>query len=78
MIVEATVGKDGFGVAERLFPASEPFRTRLIFCDMPGVAPRATIGAKIFWRIGGGDLVSGCGQSFAFGGVLAFAGYRAF
>jgi hypothetical protein len=51
---------------------------RLIFCDMPSVTPRATIGAKIFWRIGGGDLVSGCGQCFAFGGVLAFAGYRAF
>jgi hypothetical protein len=51
---------------------------RPIFCDVPGVTPRATIGAKVFWRIGGGDLVSGCGQGFGFGGVLAFAGYRAF
>jgi hypothetical protein len=51
---------------------------RLIFCDVPAVTPRATIGAKTFWRIGGCDLVGGCGQRFAFSGVLAFAGYRAF
>jgi hypothetical protein len=63
---------------ERLLATRELFRTRLIFCDMPGITPRATIGAKIFWRVGRGDFVGGCGQSFAFGGVLAFAGYGAF
>jgi hypothetical protein len=63
---------------QRLLATWEPFRIRLIFCDVPGVTPRATIGAKIFWSIGGGDLMSSCGECFAFGGVLAFAGYRAF
>ena len=65
-------------LGERLLATWDAFRMRLIFCDVPGVTPRATIGAKTFWRIGGGDLVGGCGQRFAFGGVLAFAGYRAF
>jgi len=66
------------GLREGLLATRKPFRTRLIFGDMPGVTPRATIRAKIFWRIGSGDLVSRCGQGFAFGSVLAFAGYRAF
>jgi hypothetical protein len=66
------------GLQEGLLATPAPFRMLVIFCDMPDVTPRASIGAKIFWRIGGGDLVSGCGQCFAFGGVLAFAGYRAF
>jgi hypothetical protein len=66
------------GLREGLLATWEPFPTRLIFGDMPGVAPRATIRVEIFWRIGGGDLVSRRGQGFAFGGVLAFTGYRAF
>ena len=66
------------GLWEVLLVPGETFRILLIFCDVPGVTPRATIGAKIFWCIGGGDLVGGRGQCFAFGGVLAFAGYRTF
>lgn len=66
------------GLWEVLLTMWEPFRGRLIFCEVPGVTPRAMIGTKIFWRIGGGDLVSGRGQCLAFGGVLAFAVYRAF
>ena len=43
---------------------------------MPGVAPGAAIGAKLFWGGGGGDLVRGGGQGLALGGVFALAGYR--
>jgi len=50
----------------------------LFFCEMPGVAPGAAIGAKLFWGGGGGDLVRGGGQGLALGGVFALAGYRAF
>jgi hypothetical protein len=49
-----------------------------VFRQMPRFAPRASIGAKILWRIGGCDLVRGGGQSFAFGYVLAFPADRAF
>ena len=66
------------GSWEGLLATWVPFRARLILGDVPGVTPGATIGAKVFWRIGGCDLVSGCGQGFAFGGVFAFAGDRAF
>lgn len=65
-------------LGEGLLTTWEFFLMRLIFRDVPGVTPRATIDAKILWRIGRGDLVSGGGQCFAFSGVLAFAGDRAF
>jgi hypothetical protein len=49
-----------------------------MLCQVPSVAPGAAIGAEILGGVGGGDLVVGGGEGFAFGGVLAFAGYRAF
>jgi len=49
-----------------------------VFRQMPRVAPRASISAKILWCIVGCDLVRGGGQSFAFGGVLAFRADGAF
>ena len=45
---------------------------------MPGVAPSATVGAEFQGRVGGGDLVLGCGKGGAFGGVFAFAADRTF
>jgi hypothetical protein len=36
------------------------------------------MGTKIFWGVDGCDLVGGSGQGFAFGGVLALAGYGSF
>ena len=65
-------------IGRPLLRMSGGFWIPLIFGDMPGVAPRTAISAKIFWSIGGGDLVSSCGQGFALSGVLAFAGYRTF
>jgi len=50
-----------------------------VFCffrQVPGFAPVAAVGSKFHWRVGGGDLVLGCGQSGAFRGVFAFAADR--
>jgi len=46
------------------------------FRKVPGFAPVASVRPKFHWRIGGGDLVLGCGEGGAFGGVLALAAYR--
>ena len=43
------------------------------FGEMPGAAPRAHVGAKVFRSVGGFDLMRGGGESFAFGRVFAFA-----
>jgi len=48
------------------------------FCQMPGVAPVATVGVERCRRVGAGDLVLGGGEGGAFCGVFAFAAYRAF
>src|SRR5882762_5838046 len=45
---------------------------------MPGVTPVAAVGSQFHWGIGCGDLVLGCCQSGAFGGVFAFAADRTF
>ncbi len=49
-----------------------------IFCEVPVATPGAAVGMQIFWRVGCGDLMRGGGQGFAFGGVPALAGDRAF
>jgi hypothetical protein len=45
---------------------------------MPGVAPVAAVRVERHRGIGGGDLVLGCGESGAFGGVFALAADRTF
>jgi hypothetical protein len=49
-----------------------------IFGEMPSVTPGAEIGAQIFWRVRGRDLVCGSGQGFAFRCVHALPAYGAF
>jgi len=49
-----------------------------MLCQVPSVAPGAAIGAEILGGVGGGDLVGGGSEGFAFGGVFTFASYRAF
>ena len=49
----------------------------LVLGEVPGITPRAEIGAKFLGRVSCGDLVRGSGQSFAFGFVLPLASYRA-
>src|SRR6266481_889384 len=48
------------------------------FRQVPGFAPVAAVGVKFQGRVGGGDLVLGCGQSGALRGVFAFAADRTF
>ena len=45
---------------------------------MPGAAPVAAVGVEFHGGAGGGDLVFGCCQCRAFGGVFALAADRAF
>jgi hypothetical protein len=47
-----------------------------LFREVPGVTPVAAVGAKFHRRIGSGDLVLGCGEGGAFGGVFALAANR--
>ena len=42
------------------------------------MTPVAAVGAELHGRVGGGDLVLGCGKGGAFGGVFAFAADRTF
>jgi hypothetical protein len=42
------------------------------------MAPVAAVSVEFHWRAGGGELVPGCGQGGAFGGVFAFAADRTF
>jgi hypothetical protein len=49
-----------------------------IFREMPGVTPVASIGTWSLWRIGGYDLVCGCGQRLTFARVLPLPTDRTF
>jgi len=52
--------------------------TSRLLGEVPGVTPVATVGVEFHGSVGGGDLVFGCGQCRAFGGVFAFAADWAF
>jgi hypothetical protein len=49
-----------------------------IFREMPGAAPRTSIGAKILGRVSGGYLVRGGGEGFSFGEVFPLPADGAF
>ena len=55
---------------------------RLVFSSalgqVPGIAVRAHVGAQIFWRGVGGNLMRGRGQGVALGVVFSFARHGAF
>ena len=55
-----------------------PARFFCFFCEMPGAAPIAPVGAKFHGRVGCGDLVFGRGEGCAFSGVFALAAHRTF
>jgi len=61
-----------------LLPLSFFFFCALALGEVPGLAIRAHVGAKLTWPVVGGNLMRGCGQGLALGVVFALARYGTF